>query len=329
MPRVSVIVPVYNVEKYISRCLESILNQTEHDLEIIVVNDGSKDNSQKIIDDYAKKYPDKIISLIKNNGGLSDARNFGIPYATGEYIGFVDSDDYIESTMYEELLEKSENGKKKIVSCGYYMDWEEKRVEKIDSIPESIEEYLCSGLVVAWNKIYKRDWLIKTDILFPKGLLYEDTQFFCQLLNYIESTEEIGIVTKPLVHYIQRENSISYSNSSKIDDIHTICTNVVEYYLNQDYEKKYLNEIEYKFVKTLLGSFMLKYMRISDKKIKRESLKNNWKYINTQFPNWKNNIYIKGKNGLVNKMYFSFMNYITYLIITSFPPKFLEMHILK
>ena len=99
----SVIVPVYNVEKYLAKCLDSILAQTYSDFEIIVVNDGSPDNSQQIIDEYAKNYPDKIKPFIKANGGLSDARNFGVEKASGEYLLFVDSDDYIAEKLLENL----------------------------------------------------------------------------------------------------------------------------------------------------------------------------------------------------------------------------------
>ncbi len=103
MKKVSVIVPVYNVENYITKCLESLVSQTLQDMEIIIVNDGSSDNSQQIIDNFVKKYPEKIKAFIKDNGGLSDARNFGIDRAIGEFIGFVDSDDYVTPTMFEQM----------------------------------------------------------------------------------------------------------------------------------------------------------------------------------------------------------------------------------
>ena len=117
--KVSVIVPVYNVEAYLERCLDSLVKQTLEEMEIIVVNDGTKDNSQAIIDRYAAAYPQKVISLIKENGGLSDARNYGIPYAHGEYIGFVDSDDYLNVTMYQKLYDRAAETDSDIVFCGY------------------------------------------------------------------------------------------------------------------------------------------------------------------------------------------------------------------
>ena len=95
MPKVSVIVPVYNVEKYIQKCLESLVNQTLEEIEIIIVNDGTKDNSMKIVEEYKDKYPQKIVCLKKQNGGLSDARNYGLPYATGEYIAFFRPGEFI------------------------------------------------------------------------------------------------------------------------------------------------------------------------------------------------------------------------------------------
>ena len=101
--KLSIIVPVYGVEKYIDKCLDSLVKQSLKEIEIIVVNDGTKDNSQKIIDKYVKKYPEKIKSYIKENGGQGSARNYGLEKANGEYIGYVDSDDFIEKDMYKKL----------------------------------------------------------------------------------------------------------------------------------------------------------------------------------------------------------------------------------
>src|SRR5699024_6933853 len=106
MPKVSVIVPVYNVEKYIEKCIQTLVNQTLQDLEIIIVNDGSTDNSEKIIKKYKKEYKN-IIYVTKENGGLSSARNFGLLYATGEYVAFLDSDDYVDKIIYEKMYNKA------------------------------------------------------------------------------------------------------------------------------------------------------------------------------------------------------------------------------
>ena len=116
MAKVSIIVPVYNVEKYIEKCLKSLVNQTLKDIEIIIVNDGTKDNSQRIVDKYTKKY-DFVKSYIKENGGLSSARNYGLKYANGEYIAFVDSDDYVDKDMYEIMYNKAKSNDFDVVVC--------------------------------------------------------------------------------------------------------------------------------------------------------------------------------------------------------------------
>ena len=119
MIKVSVIVPFYNVEKYIEKCLISLVNQTLKEIEIILVNDGSKDKSEKIAKEFEQKYPTKIKYYEKPNGGLGDARNYGIQYAIGEYIAFLDSDDYVEPTMYEEMYKKACNEHSDYVECRY------------------------------------------------------------------------------------------------------------------------------------------------------------------------------------------------------------------
>ena len=130
--KVSIIIPVYGVEKYVSKCLESLVNQTLNDIEIIVVNDGTKDNSQKIIDKYVKKYPDKVKSFIKENGGQGSARNYGLKQANGDYIGYVDSDDYVELEMYEKLYNKAISDNLDIAICGNYNVSEDYKNKKVD-----------------------------------------------------------------------------------------------------------------------------------------------------------------------------------------------------
>ena len=160
MPKVSIIVPVYNVEKYITKSLESLVNQTLEDIEIIIVNDGTKDNSMKIVREFAIKNPKKIVCLEKQNGGLSDARNYGIPYAKGEYIAFLDSDDYVELDMYEKMYKLAKKENSDMVECDFY--WEYPNKCKIDTgdIYHGQRDMLEKVRVVAWNKLIKREILI-------------------------------------------------------------------------------------------------------------------------------------------------------------------------
>ena len=123
MKKISVIVPVYNVEDYLERCLHSLVKQTIEDIEIILINDGSPDNSQKIINCFKEQYPDKIVSVEIENSGVARARNIGLQYATGEYVGFVDSDDYVDVSMFEKLYEKAQEDEADIVASGYTRLW--------------------------------------------------------------------------------------------------------------------------------------------------------------------------------------------------------------
>lgn len=128
MEKVSIIVPVYNVESYLDECLTSLVNQSLNDIKIIIVNDGSTDSSQKIIDKYALRYPEKIMALNKENGGLASARNFGLQYAQGEYVGFVDSDDYVDVNMYNEMYNLAIKNNADLVVCDleYFFEYSNK-----------------------------------------------------------------------------------------------------------------------------------------------------------------------------------------------------------
>ena len=130
MTKISIIVPIYNVEKYLKRSLDSLVNQTLEDIEIILVDDGSTDNSHKIAEDYKENYSN-VLLVTKENGGLSDARNFGLQYASGEYIAFIDSDDYVESQMFERMYNLSENGRKKIIESNFRWEFRDKKVKDV------------------------------------------------------------------------------------------------------------------------------------------------------------------------------------------------------
>lgn len=215
--KISVIVPIYNVEPYLRRCIDSIINQTYENLEIILVDDGSPDNCGQICDDYAKK--DTRIKVIhKKNGGLSDARNAGMKIATGDYIGFVDSDDWIHENMYEILLYKmienntdiSECNVKKVflykeVDIKKYIDINQQEkitlLSKNDAMDNLVSEEVVKQTV--WNKLYKRQ--VIEDIFFEKGKLHEDEYWTYKVINKINKVVYIDI---DLYYYFQREGSI-------------------------------------------------------------------------------------------------------------------------
>ena len=254
--KVSVIVPVYNVYNYLDKCLKSLVNQTLRDIEIIVVNDGSPDNSQEIIDKYAKKYKN-VHSYIKENGGLSDARNFGIEKASGEYIAFIDSDDYVTYDMYEKMYKKAVSGNFDMVVCDLNYVYEDSdKINRVSSNLENdttnIKKAMLNIYPAAWNKIFKKK-LFKNDIRFKKGVWFEDVEFIYRMLPYVKS---IGVVKEPFNQYLQREGSITKSIDPRIYNYIDNFNGIVEYYKKYKFYDKYYKELEYSYVRYLYATFI-------------------------------------------------------------------------
>ncbi len=222
MPKVSIIVPVYNVEKYLSTCLDSLINQTLKDIEIICVNDGSTDNSLNILNEYAQK-DTRIIVINKENSGPGSCRNLGIEKATGEYIQFVDSDDWIMTETCEVSYKKAIEYNVDMVSfnankiCNkkcfpiYYYDIkEEKLVNWID-----IADKLFKFPFHSCHYLIKRDFLLKNNIRYPENIFWcEDVLF---ILKCWLDTKDVYVTTNPLYNYIQHKNSTTQNNTHFFD----------------------------------------------------------------------------------------------------------------
>lgn len=219
MKKVSIIVPVYNVENYLSKCLLSLVNQTLQEIEILVVNDGSKDDSQRIINEFQAKYPEKIKAFQKENGGLSDARNFGIDRAEGEFIGFVDSDDYVSSTMFEEMYVLAQKHQAEMVICNLQKVDEygkvTQKLTQIPNMPEKIELKECFSVFsdlsyFACNKLFYKD-LFKNK-RFKKGVHFEDIQLVPQLLLKCRTLAQ---TQNYHYQYLERTDSITKTHTEK------------------------------------------------------------------------------------------------------------------
>ena len=216
MVKVSVIVPAYNAEKYIDKCLESLINQTLKDIEIIVVNDGSKDNTLEKIN----KYSDKRIKLLnlKENKGIGHARNEGIKKALGEYIGFVDSDDYVDKNMFEKMYEKASKEKLDIVVCDFYKQIENTNQTIKEIIPnfknttlKNNSNLLLDINLAPWNKIYKRKLIVDNKIHFDEKLKYEDVPFVVKSLDKAKNIGKINITA-------QKNNEVLYEKTVYIGE---------------------------------------------------------------------------------------------------------------
>lgn len=237
MSIISVIVPIYNVEKYLDKCLNSIRNQTYQKLEIILVNDGSPDGSSEIMEKH-KKDDDRIKIINKKNGGLSSARNAGIEVSTGDYLAFIDSDDWIDLDMMEKLHTSIVNQKSDVAVCDVRTEYENGELKaelkqgvefsdviEVNEHPDAYMSFDC----FACNKLYKRELFVDQNISFPEGLLYEDIATFPRIFARIS---KISLVREQLYHYIVRSGAITQTFKLKGLDYLKV-TEIVE----NDYKK--------------------------------------------------------------------------------------------
>ena len=310
--KVSVIVPVYNVEKYIEKCLSSLVNQTLRDIEIIVVNDGSPDNSQKIIDKYAKKYSN-IKSFTKKNGGLSDARNFGLKYASCEYIAFVDSDDYVKLDMYEKMYDKAKENNFDMVVCDIDYLYPDKTLRVSSGLEDdttNIKDVYLNIHPAAWNKIFKKE-LFENDVYFKKNVWFEDVEFIYRMLPYIKS---IGVVKEDFNQYVQREGSITSIVNKKIYHYIDNMNGIIDFYKKRKLYDEYQKELEYAYVRYIYATFIRSVKRY-DYKDYIEAVDIAIKNVKEHFPKYRKNKYFyKSLKGLYLVMFNKFVAKILYRI---------------
>lgn len=273
--KVSVIIPVYKVEKYLDECVQSVLNQTYKNLEIILVDDGSPDNCPKMCDEYAKA--DQRVRVIhKENGGLSSARNSGIEIATGDYIFFLDSDDYLGNDIIESLVSVALKHNAKITACGYTSDsskidngknYEVFNLSKEQSLKCILKEKIIT--TSAWGKLYKAK-LFET-IRFPNGKIYEDLG---TTYKVIELVDQVVVIDSRKYYYRVNPVSITQSNFSKKQLDYYDIVEELERFVSENY-KKYLRLVKNHVARNSI-SFMRKVSEsgFSDKKVIAVLVKN-------------------------------------------------------
>ena len=290
--KVSVVVPVYNVEKYLDKCLNSLVKQTLKDIEIIVVNDGTKDNSQDIIDKYAKKYKN-IKAYKKKNGGLSSARNYGIERCAGEYIAFLDSDDYVEYDMYEKLYNKAKSEDFDVTVCNvnYIYDNYTKEVTsnlvKDIKTKEEIKKSMINIYPSVWNKLYKKE-LFNNDIQFKEGVWFEDVEFLYRLFPYINS---IGVTSDYSINYVQREGAITKTFDERVFHYIDNFNGILNFYKENNLYEEYEKEIEYCYVRYLYATFINSASNFTDKTLYNKAVSEAKKNVKENFPNYRKNKY--------------------------------------
>lgn len=299
MKKVSVIVPVYNTGKYLRRCLDSLVMQTLKDIEIIVINDCSPDNSKEILKEYEKKYKDKIkVFHNKTNKGIGYNRNLGIEKASGKYIGFVDSDDYIDKGFYEKMYNKAEKENLELVICDLkrvdeqnnFIGYETVKNFKNSNV-ESNPEILLNINLGPVNKLYLRK-LFDKDTRFSENLKYEDLYV---LPKIITKSKKIGKLNGVYYYYVIHQNSETTTMNNKIFDILKVMDNVNKDLRNLSYYNDIYSYVEYLNIRTLFRyTLQQKYQK--DKKVAKKFIDEVFSYLYNEFPDWKNNKIWKQRN---------------------------------
>ncbi len=301
MPQVSIVVPVYNSASYLEKCLDSLMNQTLQDIEVIAVNNGSTDDSQRILDKYCQEYPRKMQSHRIDIADLSEARNVGLSFAKGEYVGYVDSDDYVHETMYEKLLSKALQGDFDMVVCDFYFEYPQKRMYIHAGLKEDafllrdIKKSMRTLQPSAWNKLYKRQ-LLEQGVVFKPGIWHEDVEFIYRLFSKIRS---IGVVQEGLYYYIQREGSITHSSERLMQYLANF-ESILAYYREQGCYEAFAKELEYQYVRYLYASTVKRLAKTKDPVLFNQGVDRVIEAVQSRFPYYKRNkiFYQQGAKGL-------------------------------
>lgn len=299
MTKISIIITVYNSEKYITKCLNSIKKQTLEDFEVIIINDGSTDKSKNKIEKFTT---DKRFRLYnRKNCGIGASRNFGIKKVKSDYVMFLDSDDYIEKDTLEVLYNKITKDKLDIVVCDYYEEQYESKTTKEIKIKDFKNTTLIESPDLLlyinkspWNKLFRYE-LIK-DIEYPSDLKYEDSVFICLSLK----KAKIGKVNKCLNHYIIHGNSETTTMDKRVYDILTIVDNIRKDYDKEDNTiKEYIDEMTLQ----ILTTYTVQQRYQPDKNIRNDFINKVFDYLNKNIPNYKTNKYFKNRKlkGIVEK----------------------------
>lgn len=294
MELVSIVVPIYNVEQYLEKCVESICRQTYENLEIILVNDGSPDHCGQMCEEYAKK-DNRIKVIHKKNGGLSDARNSGVKLATGKYLLFVDSDDYIAKDLVEKTAAIAEKNNCDMVLYDYYYVEPDNVEIRSTIVPENKvisleqEHTLLLAATSACAKLFNREFYVKANCPFPQGIYFED---LATTSIFFMRAKRVFYLKEPLYYYINRENSImtgkNFEKSSH--DKLVALEHILSAYKKEGKYEEYRQELEYLvFANEYFEPSKVLALAGED----GEYLEKYRKYMYETFPDIHNNKYVK------------------------------------
>ncbi len=285
MKKVTVVIPVYNSEKYIARCIDSVINQTYQDFEIQIINDGSKDKSQEIIDSYTKKYPDKIISIEQENKGVAKTRNEAIKRSKSKYIMFLDNDDYLDRDYIEKYVNEIEKEELDVVIGGYKRPDENGNIVKTLKLQD--KEWCKFMIMTPWAKIFKRQYLIDNDINFLVNDIGEDNYFNFKAMLL---TDKIKILDYIGYNWFFNNSSVSNTRQKNIKQID------IYKFLNSSYnmlESEELLDKHYKIIETVFTQYIIWIISYSTKGLTYKELGEEYdkifNWLEERFPKYKRN----------------------------------------
>lgn len=308
MTKISVIIPVYNVEEYLDKCIQSILLQNFSEYEVILVDDGSTDGSAEICDKYSRKYT-QIKVIHQDNKGLGGARNTGIEAACGEYLLFVDSDDSVKENMFSFLCNTAFENDSDMVLFGMdYIDEDGKIIETKRPLGSGIRN-ICSDERMeifsvnpyAWNKLYRRELFIKNNIRYPERMWYED---LCVTPKIILCADRLTLTDKVFYNYLQRKSSIMHvKNTDRNSDMLAVVTDVLNFYRKEGAFDRYYQQLCFM---TVMHMMVLCTLRVASDDIYHPLLKQFYNFTYENFPDFKKNSYVKENLTFRHKIIFTF-----------------------
>ena len=307
MTKVSIIMPTYNREKIIKKAIKSVVEQSEKDIELIIVDDGSTDNTDEVV----KNFNDSRIKYYKRkNHGIGASRNFGLEKATGEYITFLDSDDYLDNDFVKKMYSEIKKKKLDILVCDYIGFYENGNHEK-----HHIKEFTKTTLyenpdlinivnLAPWAKLYNKKIFDNKDIRFPETIKYEDVNF---VIKAFKAAKSIGKLNEYLVYYFVDNVSETLIVNDKVFDVFKVIN-----ILDSDLKDKEYNSAKETFIISTLCNYNIQQRRQKNKETRHRFINKSFKYMKDNFNNYKNNSYFKNrvwyksvieKSELLSKLY--------------------------
>lgn len=307
MPTFSLIVPVYKIADYLPKCIESVLAQSCQDYELLLIDDGSPDNCGEICDDYAARYPDKIRAIHQPNGGAGAARNRGIALAQGEFLLFVDGDDYLSPEMLAELKAEIKKTPADLYVFGAQVEKDGKpNGELHELIPcgklcsASDTPELFFGIMAPWNRVYRKRLFTEHDIHFATKVWYEDIRVVTKINAVAQSALRLP---KAYYHYLQREGSaMNNKNSERNGEIIAAFDDIVSWFKAQKLWDRYRNEVTYQAIVHLLITATVRVLLIDRK---HRLIGEFRRYMEENFPDFRENPYLHlldGNKRLIYKL---------------------------